>query len=277
MPVQVQSAARAADRRSSPTRPVHRLRRRRGLRHSTPTARWCRALLARGVYPPPSQFEAWFPSLAHGREHVERTVDGRGRGVRGAGRRDEPRGAARGAAGRGGTAATAGRCAGPRDDAGRRRRRPTPARARRSWRPRGPRASGREARVRAAARDDPRGLAAALRRAAGGRAPTIPTWRCCSATSSTRSGLARLAELGDLEAVAELADLISLVAQAQAACDAELADAVWQAGAAAIGWGIEPPSTRRPRRWREPATRAPRRRCTARRGRVLAAAGGPRS
>src|SRR6185369_15965894 len=25
---------------------------------------WCRALLARGVYPPPSQFEAWFPSLA---------------------------------------------------------------------------------------------------------------------------------------------------------------------------------------------------------------------
>ena len=26
---------------------------------------WCRALLARGVYAPPSQFEAWFPSLAH--------------------------------------------------------------------------------------------------------------------------------------------------------------------------------------------------------------------
>jgi glutamate-1-semialdehyde 2,1-aminomutase len=36
---------------------------------------WCRALLARGVYPPPSQFEAWFPSLAHGADHVERTVD----------------------------------------------------------------------------------------------------------------------------------------------------------------------------------------------------------
>jgi glutamate-1-semialdehyde 2,1-aminomutase len=35
---------------------------------------WCRALLARGVYPPASQFEAWFPSLAHGPEHVERTV-----------------------------------------------------------------------------------------------------------------------------------------------------------------------------------------------------------
>jgi len=38
-------------------------------------AAWCRALLARGVYPPPSQFEAWFPSLAHGTEHVERTVE----------------------------------------------------------------------------------------------------------------------------------------------------------------------------------------------------------
>ena len=37
-------------------------------------ARWCRELLARGVYPPPSQFEAWFPSLAHGRDHVIRTV-----------------------------------------------------------------------------------------------------------------------------------------------------------------------------------------------------------
>ncbi len=35
---------------------------------------WCRELLARGVYPPPSQFEAWFPSLAHTDEHVERTV-----------------------------------------------------------------------------------------------------------------------------------------------------------------------------------------------------------
>jgi glutamate-1-semialdehyde 2,1-aminomutase len=36
---------------------------------------FCRALLARGVYPPPSQFEAWFPSLAHTAEHVERTLE----------------------------------------------------------------------------------------------------------------------------------------------------------------------------------------------------------
>src|SRR4051812_32817482 len=36
---------------------------------------WCRALLARGVYPPPSQFEAWFPSTAHTPEHIARTVE----------------------------------------------------------------------------------------------------------------------------------------------------------------------------------------------------------
>jgi glutamate-1-semialdehyde 2,1-aminomutase len=36
---------------------------------------WCRALLDRGVYAPPSQFEAWFPSLAHTTEDVERTVE----------------------------------------------------------------------------------------------------------------------------------------------------------------------------------------------------------
>jgi glutamate-1-semialdehyde 2,1-aminomutase len=36
---------------------------------------WCRALLARGVYPPPSQYEAWFPSLAHTSAHLDRTLD----------------------------------------------------------------------------------------------------------------------------------------------------------------------------------------------------------
>jgi hypothetical protein len=53
-------------------------------------------------------------------------------------------------------------------------------------------------------------------------------------------GLSRLADLGDLDAVAELADLISLVAQAQAAEDEDLSDAVWEAGAVAIGWGSTP-------------------------------------
>jgi glutamate-1-semialdehyde 2,1-aminomutase len=36
---------------------------------------WCRRLLARGVYPPASQFEAWFPSLAHTPADVEHTVN----------------------------------------------------------------------------------------------------------------------------------------------------------------------------------------------------------
>jgi glutamate-1-semialdehyde 2,1-aminomutase len=35
---------------------------------------WCRALIARGVYPPPSQFEAWFPSLAHTPEQIDMTL-----------------------------------------------------------------------------------------------------------------------------------------------------------------------------------------------------------
>jgi glutamate-1-semialdehyde 2,1-aminomutase len=37
-------------------------------------ASWCRELLSRGVYPPPSQFEAWFPSLAHTPEQLELTL-----------------------------------------------------------------------------------------------------------------------------------------------------------------------------------------------------------
>ncbi len=37
--------------------------------------RFCRALLDRGVYPPASQFEAWFPSLAHHEESIERTIE----------------------------------------------------------------------------------------------------------------------------------------------------------------------------------------------------------
>jgi glutamate-1-semialdehyde 2,1-aminomutase len=38
-------------------------------------AAFCRAMLDRGVYLPPSQFEAWFPSLAHTDAHVELTLD----------------------------------------------------------------------------------------------------------------------------------------------------------------------------------------------------------
>jgi glutamate-1-semialdehyde 2,1-aminomutase len=37
-------------------------------------AAFFRGMLDRGVYLPPSQFEAWFPSLAHGKPHVEQTL-----------------------------------------------------------------------------------------------------------------------------------------------------------------------------------------------------------
>jgi glutamate-1-semialdehyde 2,1-aminomutase len=43
---------------------------------------WCRGLLERGVYPPPSQFEAWFPSLAHGDAELARTIDAAGEAFR---------------------------------------------------------------------------------------------------------------------------------------------------------------------------------------------------
>jgi hypothetical protein len=57
-------------------------------------------------------------------------------------------------------------------------------------------------------------------------------------------GLARLVALGDTFAVAELADTITLSALAQSAGEAALADAVWVAGARAVGWGPTPAHTR---------------------------------
>jgi glutamate-1-semialdehyde 2,1-aminomutase len=38
-------------------------------------AAFCRGMLERGVYLPPSQFEAWFPSLAHTEAHVQLTLE----------------------------------------------------------------------------------------------------------------------------------------------------------------------------------------------------------
>jgi glutamate-1-semialdehyde 2,1-aminomutase len=38
-------------------------------------AAWCRSLLGLGIYPPASQFEAWFPSLAHTDADVDRTLE----------------------------------------------------------------------------------------------------------------------------------------------------------------------------------------------------------
>jgi glutamate-1-semialdehyde 2,1-aminomutase len=37
-------------------------------------ARFCRAMLERGVYPPPAQYEAWFVSLAHDEATVDQTL-----------------------------------------------------------------------------------------------------------------------------------------------------------------------------------------------------------
>ena len=37
--------------------------------------RFCRAMLDRGIFPPPSQFEAWFVSLAHDDEAIDRTCE----------------------------------------------------------------------------------------------------------------------------------------------------------------------------------------------------------
>jgi hypothetical protein len=50
-------------------------------------------------------------------------------------------------------------------------------------------------------------------------------------------GLALLVALGDTAAVAELADTITLSALAHGAGEPALADAVWAAGARAVGWG----------------------------------------
>jgi hypothetical protein len=50
-------------------------------------------------------------------------------------------------------------------------------------------------------------------------------------------GLERLVGLGDADAVAELADTITLSALAQGSGEPQLAEAIWHAGASAVGWG----------------------------------------
>ena len=63
-------------------------------------------------------------------------------------------------------------------------------------------------------------------------------------------GLERLAAIGDLESVAELADVIALSAQAHAEGDPARAEAVWDAGAAAIAGGPGPDHQAAKRQWR---------------------------
>jgi glutamate-1-semialdehyde 2,1-aminomutase len=45
-------------------------------------------LLQKGVYPPPSQFEAWFVSLAHSESDVDHVVEAMGAALRVSGRPD---------------------------------------------------------------------------------------------------------------------------------------------------------------------------------------------
>ena len=167
-------------------------------------------MLDRGVYLPPSQFEAWFPSLAHTRSHVERTLA-----------------AAREAFAEVAVAMSV---------LGRDRWRAADPALRRA---RGGRARARPLR---AARLD-----ADARRSCS-RPSTRAT--CCTTASRACStgmdddlrllagdalyalGLARLADGGDLAAVAELADLISLSPGPTPRARGELAEALWEASAA---------------------------------------------
>jgi hypothetical protein len=63
-------------------------------------------------------------------------------------------------------------------------------------------------------------------------------------------GLERLAAIGDLDSVAELADMIALSAQAHAEGDPTRAEAVWNAGSAAIAAGPGPDHQAAKRQWR---------------------------
>ena len=159
---------------------------RQALRHRAPTAPSAARCSSAAIYLPPSQFEAWFPSLAHTDEHVERTLAAARRVARGGGGMSA---LAAGRRGRGPGAAPS-----------------TPRRTR-----------ARTASPSVVADEDRlfvleavyegyllhygeprafRGMDADLRLLAGDALYAL--------------GLSRLAETGDLEAVAELSDLISL-------------------------------------------------------------------
>ena len=197
---------------------------------------WCRALLARGVYPPPSQFEAWFPSLAHTPEHVTRTVEAAAAAFAEVSheacepaRPDEVREHGGLLAGSVATASEDGHY-GAVAAAGRR-------------------AEGRE--------DDYALLVEAIHEGyllhyESGRVvrPEDPDLSLLAGDRLYALGLARLAELGDLDAVAELADVISLAAQAHAEGDAERAAAVWDAGVRAVGDGPGPDHEAAKAAWR---------------------------
>ena len=143
-------------------------------------ARFCRALLDRGVYPPPSQFEAWFVSLAHDEATIDRTLEAAAEALaRGAGDERRPgRGAlrdARRAAARGGHADLAAR------GRPRRRRRPSACSP-----PPAPAPPPTPASTRWWSRRSARATSSTTASRACSPA-TTPTSPCSPATTSTRS------------------------------------------------------------------------------------------
>ena len=186
--------------------PAHRgTTTRRRAATSRPTPRSAAACSTAASTCPPSQFEAWFPSLAHTDAHVERTLERRARGA-------------------GGAVSALAEVVAAAD----------PALA-----PHAVAIPGRAASTAwtACAASCSRPSTRATSCTTASRAPS-PAWTrtcaCWQATRSTRSGLARLAETGDLEAVAELADLISASAQAHAEGRAADAEALWEASAGSL-------------------------------------------
>ena len=163
------------------------------------------------MYLPPSQFEAWFPSLAHGDEHVERTLAAAREALAEVARAMSVLAEVVEAAE---PALAAHAVAGSRARALRRRAaRTTPAGS--------------------CSRRSTRATSCTTAR----RVPS-PGWTttcgCWPATRSTRWGWPGWPRPGDVAAVAELSDLISLSAQAHAAGRGELAEGLWDASAEAL-------------------------------------------
>jgi hypothetical protein len=105
---------------------------------------------------------------------------------------------------------------------------------------RGPRGAGREGELAFVVEAVREGYL--LHHGPGGRVlePEDPDLALLGGDRLYAIGLERLADAGDLHSVAELADVIALGARAHAADQPELADAAWEAGAAAVGWGPDP-------------------------------------
>ncbi len=82
------------------------------------------------------------------------------------------------------------------------------------------------------------------------------TSRCSPATGSTPSAWRAWPRSATSTRSRELADVIALCAQAHAEAAGDLAEAVWAAGAAAVGWGALAETSRRPRRRAHAAGRA---------------------